>query len=183
MTLLRSVSCGIAMTALGLGVGILAAPPTFAQDTTERNAYFGQTHVHTSWSFDAYVFGTMETGPEEAYKYALGQPVKHAGGYTVQLKRPLDFQAVTDHAEYMGTVRLASDPSSDISKLPIAEKLKVHSKEDIQKIYLFLGASIIKSEPIKELPRSAGGGQHLEADCRDRRQILPAGQVHDLRGL
>jgi hypothetical protein len=146
------------MTALGFGVGIFAASPSFAQATPERNAYFGQTHVHTSWSFDAYVFGTTETGPEEAYKYALGQPVKHPGGYTVQLKRPLDFQAVTDHAEYVGTTKLANDPSSAISKLPIAEKLRVRNKEDIQKIYLFLGTALMKNEPIKELldPQVAG---------------------------
>ena len=76
----------------------------------------------------------------------------------VQLKRPLDFQAVTDHAEYVGTVRLANDPTSALSKLPIADKLKVHSKDDIQKIYLFLGASLLKNEPIKELidPEVAG---------------------------
>ena len=58
----------------------------------------------------------------------------------VQLKRPLDFQAVTDHSEYMGTVRLANDPQSDLSKLPVAEKLRVRSKEDIQKVYLFLAS-------------------------------------------
>ena len=76
----------------------------------------------------------------------------------VQIKRPLDFEAVTDHAEYMGAVRLANDPQSDMSKLPIADKLKVKSKEDIQKIYLFLGTSILKNEPIKELtsPEVAG---------------------------
>ena len=68
----------------------------------------------------------------------------------VQIKRPLDFQAVTDHSEYMGTIRLANDPQSDLSKLPIAEKLKVRSKEDMQKVYLFLATSII-TEPIKEL--------------------------------
>ena len=76
----------------------------------------------------------------------------------VQLKRPLDFEAVTDHAEYMGTLPLANDPQSDLSKLPIAEKLKVRNREDIQKIYLFLGASLLKNEPIKELisPEVAG---------------------------
>ena len=75
----------------------------------------------------------------------------------VQIKRPLDFEAVTDHSEYMGTVRLANDPQSDLSKLPIAEKLKVRSREDIQKVYLFLATSII-TEPIKELisPEVAG---------------------------
>jgi Protein of unknown function (DUF3604) len=151
MTLGTYVRCGLATTALGLGIGVLAAAPGFAQGNPERNAYFGQTHVHTSWSFDAYVFGNTITGPEEAYKYALGQPVKHPGGYTVQLKRPLDFQAVTDHAEYVGTVRLANEPGSDISKLPIADKLKVRSKDDIQKVYLFLGESMLKNQPIKEL--------------------------------
>ncbi len=159
MTLRGSVGCGFMTTVLGLGLGALAVSPTFAQGNPERNVYFGQTHVHTSWSFDAYVFGNTVTGPEEAYKYALGQPIKHPGGYTVQLKRPLDFQAVTDHAEYVGTVRLANDPGSELSKLPIADKLKVRSQDDIQKIYLFLGASLLKNEPIKELldPEVAGG--------------------------
>jgi hypothetical protein len=65
---------------------------------------------------------------------------------------------VTDHAEYAGTVRLANDPDSAMSKLPIAEKLKVKDKEDINRIYLFLGASIIKNKPIQELngPEVAG---------------------------
>ena len=77
MTLRRSVGCGFATTALGFGLGILAVSPSFAQGNPERNVYFGQTHVHTSWSFDAYVFGNTVTGPEDAYKYALGQPIKH----------------------------------------------------------------------------------------------------------
>ena len=158
MTSRISFRCGLATTVLGFGVGVFAVSPSLAQGNPERNVYFGQTHVHTSWSFDAYVFGNTITGPEEAYKYALGQPIKHPGGYVVKLKRPLDFQAVTDHAEYVGTVRLANDPGSAISKLPIADKLKVHSKDDIQKVYLFLGASILKNQPIKELldPQVAG---------------------------
>jgi hypothetical protein len=156
MTLRTSNGCGSAIVVLGC-IGFLSWPAS-AQRNPERNVYFGQTHIHTSWSFDAYVFGTTITGPEDAYKYALGQPIKHPGGYMVKIKRPLDFQAVTDHSEYMGVVSLAGDPNSDISKLPIADKLKVRNKEDIQKIYLFLGASIIKGTPIKELtdPKVAG---------------------------
>jgi hypothetical protein len=130
----------------------------------ERNAYFGETHVHTSWSFDAYVFGNTKTGPEEAYKYAIGEPIDHPAGYKVKITRPLDFMAVTDHAEYAGVIPLANDPNSPISKLPIAEQLKVRSKEDIQRVYLFLGGSILKNEPIKELvsPEVAGNvWQHV----------------------
>ena len=132
--------------------------PALAQETPQRDVFFGETHVHTSWSFDAYVFGNMLTGPEDAYKYALGHPIKHPAGYEVQIKRPLDFLAVTDHSEYAGTLRLANDPGSAISTLPIAEKLKVRSKEDIQKIYLWLATTLLKNEPIKELvsPEVAG---------------------------
>ena len=121
------------------------------QPNPERNAYFGETHIHTSWSFDAYVFGNMKAGPEDAYKFALGQTIMHPAGYPVKIARPLDFMAVTDHAEYVGTVSLANDPNSPISKLPIAEKLKVRSKEDIMRVYGFLGASITKNEPMTEL--------------------------------
>ena len=141
-----------------LAVGLCGSSPlAHAEKNPLRDVFFGETHIHTSWSFDAYVFGNTLTGPEEAYQYALGKPVRHPGGYMVQMKRPLDFQAVTDHSEYMGTVRLANDPQSDLSKLPIAEKLKVRSKEDIQKVYLFLATSII-TEPVTELisPEVAG---------------------------
>jgi hypothetical protein len=124
----------------------------------DRDAYFGETHIHTSWSFDAYVFGNTKAGPEDAYKFAIGQPIDHPAGYQVKITRPLDFMAVTDHAEYAGTVPLANDPNSPISKLPIAEKLKVRSKEDIQRVYMFLGTSLLKNEPIHELmsPEVAG---------------------------
>ncbi len=121
------------------------------QPNPERNAYFGETHIHTSWSFDAYVFGNMKAGPEDAYKFALGQTIMHPAGYPVKIARPLDFMAVTDHAEYVGTVSLANDPSSPISKLPIAEKLMVRSKEDIMRVYGFLGASITRNEPLTDL--------------------------------
>ncbi len=139
------------LIALLLGAGICGSSLlAHAQKNPLRDVFFGETHLHTSWSFDAYVFGNTLTGPEEAYQFAIGKPIRHPAGYMVQIKRPLDFQAVTDHSEYMGTIRLANDPQSDLSKLPIAEKLKVRSKEDVQKVYLFLATSII-TEPIKEL--------------------------------
>ena len=139
---------------IGLAVGAtvaLAILPAAAQKNPLREAYFGETHVHTSWSFDAYVFGNTKTGPEDAYKFAMGEPIEHPAGYQVKITRPLDFMAVTDHAEYAGTVRLANDPDSEISKLPVAEKLKVKDKEDIDRVYLFLGVSIMKKKPIQEL--------------------------------
>ena len=143
---------------LVLAATFLAAPAWEQEKNSERNAYFGETHIHTSWSFDAYIFGNTKAGPEDAYRYAIGEPIDHPAGYKVKITRPLDFMAVTDHAEYAGVIPLANDPNSPISKLPIAEQLKVRSKEDIQRVYLFLGGSILKNEPIKELvsPEVAG---------------------------
>ena len=129
-----------------------------ADGNPDRQAFYGETHVHTSWSFDAYIFGNTVTGPEDALNYAKGLPIKHPLGYTIQITTPLDWMGVTDHSEYVGTVRLANEPGSAISKLPIAKDLIVHKKEDIQRIYLWLGGSMIDNKPIKELisPEVAG---------------------------
>jgi hypothetical protein len=148
----------LATTALAAGLAGLIASPACAQRNPDRNAYFGETHVHTSWSFDAYIFGNHLTGPADAYKYAKGETIKHPLGYNIKITTPLDWMGVTDHSEYAGAVRLSNDPNSPISKLPIAEKLKVHDAADIQRIYLWLGVSMVKMDPIKELvdPQVAG---------------------------
>jgi len=127
-------------------------------EAQERQAYFGETHVHTGWSFDAYIFGNHKTTPADAYRYAKGETIKHPAGYDIRIDTPLDWMGVTDHSEYVGTVALANTPGSDISKLPIAQKLIVHSPADIQRIYLWLGGTIIDKKPIEELisPQVAG---------------------------
>ena len=56
------------------------------------------------------------------------RPIKHPLGYDIKIDTPLDWMGVTDHSEYVGTVALANTPGSDISKLPIAEKLIVHDR-------------------------------------------------------
>ena len=86
----------------------------------DKNAYFGDLHVHTENSFDAYTFGTTSS-PADAYEFAKGKAIKHPTGYTIQLSRPLDFYAVTDHGVFMGIVKEAADTSSEISKYEVAE--------------------------------------------------------------
>jgi len=65
-----------------------------------RNLYFGDLHVHTQLSFDAYI-GGASTSPSEAYQFAKGQAIE-IFGRSVKINRPLDFAAVTDHSEFMG---------------------------------------------------------------------------------
>ena len=86
---------------------------------TDRNAYFGDLHVHTMYSFDAFMFGTTSS-PDEAYEFAKGGTIVHPAGFEMKLQVPLDFYGVTDHAYYLGVLRQLANPDSDISKLPIA---------------------------------------------------------------
>ena len=81
----------------------------------DRNAYFGDLHVHTRYSHDAFLFGTRED-PDAAYAFAKGYAITHPGGWDLQLDRPLDFLAVTDHAEYLGhrAAGRATDAGLDI---------------------------------------------------------------------
>ena len=64
---------------------------------------FGDTHLHTSQSFDAVAFGTR-LGPDEAYQFARGEEVTSNTGLPARLSRPLDFMVVADHAELMGVM-------------------------------------------------------------------------------
>ena len=74
----------------------------------QRYAYFGDLHVHTNYSYDAFLFGTRAT-PDDAYRFAQGESLPHPAGFDIQLDRPLDFYAVTDHASFLGMMRAMLD--------------------------------------------------------------------------
>ena len=74
-----------------------------AHTTYPTRAYFGDTHVHTGWSVDAGTEGVITT-PEEAFRLARGDEVTSNTGRPVKLKRPLDWMAITDHSDGMGTI-------------------------------------------------------------------------------
>ncbi|MEE4273650.1 MAG: DUF3604 domain-containing protein [Thermoanaerobaculales bacterium] len=93
-----------------------------------RDAFFGETHMHTAYSLDAYIGGARLL-PSDAYRYAKGEAVE-VGGERLQRRRPLDFVAVTDHAEYIGemySTMVAGAPGHDnelLDELRGLEKLE-----------------------------------------------------------
>jgi hypothetical protein len=76
----------------------------------ELNLYWGELHLHTAESFDSSMMGN-KLGIEDAYRFAKGEPLIGAGGETMQLSRPLDFVAITDHAEGFGSRTHCDDPN------------------------------------------------------------------------
>ena len=94
-----------------------------AAANSEKNAYFGAVHVHTNYSFDAFTNGTLAT-PANAYQWAQGEAIPGGGGGPdIQLKTPLDFYAVSDHAEWMGVFKEMANPRSALSEHPLAKRI------------------------------------------------------------
>jgi hypothetical protein len=75
-------------------------------DDGQTQVYFGDTHLHTSYSFDAFLNNNFSADPETAYRWAKGEPVIHPYNRArVQINTPLDFLVVSDHAEMLGVMR------------------------------------------------------------------------------
>jgi hypothetical protein len=104
--------------------------------------------------------GNRLTGPDDAYKYAQGQTIKHPLGYDIKIDTPMDFMGVTDHSEYVGVTKEANTPGSALSKLPAAQPLILkdpNNQADIQKVFTYL-VNLMSKPPVKAFmsPEVAG---------------------------
>jgi len=152
---------------LAAAVGLAASPSAFAQEVStppgasyrtsvppaQRRAYFGELHLHTTMSFDAWTFGTRVT-PDQAYKFARGETVMVpasqvrteqglavTGDVPARRAWPLDFTAVTDHSEYLGAMTQLDDPNSVFSNSVYGKKLKTAGRAAF-----FIGARAVEGD-------------------------------------
>ena len=90
---------------------LFCAAPVAAD--TETQVLFGDTHLHSAYSFDAFLNDNDSAFPDDAYRWARGLPVIHpTNRVRVQIDTPLDFLVVSDHAETLGVLtELHSDRS------------------------------------------------------------------------
>jgi hypothetical protein len=96
-----------------------------SQESTapERHAYFGDLHLHTSFSFDSAVMsGNDQVTPDIAYRFAKGEPVQ-VFGRTLRRRWPLDFLGVTDHPENLGLAGALRDQKSRWAGTPFASQV------------------------------------------------------------
>ena len=99
--------------------------------SASRVPLFGDLHVHTTYSFDAYIFGTLAT-PDDAYEFAKGKSIKHPAGFDVSLDRPLDFYGVTDHGTFLGQVAEAATPGTPYYDAPSSVQVNdINSPENL----------------------------------------------------
>ena len=150
--------------------------PRLARDPNRR-AYFGDLHIHSALSPDAYVFG-VRAMPADAYRYAKGATIEHGAGYPIEISRPLDFAAVTDHSEYLGVVRAYGEETT-LGKRSLRERLLNDGKLALSRAYL---------ETIAELPSFQGGKleppeglEHVPAQAW--RTIIEAAEAHNEPGV
>ena len=129
---------GLALACLGVAIA-----PAWGAGT---RVYWGDTHLHTSYSFDVYLFGTPAATPDTAYRFARGLPVVSPTTQTRwQLSRPLDFLVVADHAEVLGAMPklFAGDPTFADT---VAGKLLLRvggsrSEKELQAVYDLLASA------------------------------------------
>ena len=149
--LLISVAGVLALSCVSALAQQVPGSPSATTGNPERNAYFGETHIHTSWSVDAWVMGNRITGPDDALKYAQGQTIKHPMGFDIKIDTPLDFMGVTDHSEYVGVTKQANTPGSYVSTLPEAQPMIMkdpNSSAEQNQVFSYL-LKLAASPPVK----------------------------------
>ncbi len=104
----------------GINIGQTAYSPYTGRNYPTR-VYWGDTHLHTSNSGDAFAYGTR-TGPEDAYRFARGEEVEYIPGQSAKLSRPMDFLVIADHAVGLGIGAEINSGNPDLLKDPTIKR-------------------------------------------------------------
>jgi hypothetical protein len=147
---MRAITCFLAAALALTVVGCSPEPP--AEPTTEsrpektavdepvvvsrephKRAYFGDLHVHTSWSTDAFLGGNR-VGPRDAYRFARGEAIELPNGIATQLAVPLDFTAITDHAEGFDMIAVCTDEARPQYESDVCESLR--DPDDVREFFI-----------------------------------------------
>jgi hypothetical protein len=160
-----SAGLGVMLACAGASIAVAAGgdPPT--------HLYWGDVHLHTNYSWDAYGTGNTSITPDQAYRFARGLPVIHPALHsTVRIRRPLDFLAVTDHAIMLGTQVLLdkNDPkllATDWGKRLLA----THQKQPVGGVMGEGGRLQVMGGPdVKNPERAEMMGQVFSSEIREQ---------------
>jgi hypothetical protein len=116
-----------------------------------QRVFWGDTHLHTSFSTDAGMIGCV-LGPEEAYRFARGETVVASSGQRVRLQRPLDFLVVADHAENLGLAPMIAESDPELLRTEFGKEIRGLVKGgDPMGAYALWGRHMAKrDDPLKD---------------------------------
>ncbi len=110
-------------------------PAAYPLPPTNRVLFFGDLHVHSGWSIDAWASG-VRANPSDAYRYARGEAVGHPSGAAMQmLGPPLDFMAVTDHSEYLGVTLATQQQNHPLRRQALIQTWIGPDRENAQRAW------------------------------------------------
>ena len=147
----------IAVTEEQITAGTAHYSPYLHRSQPDR-VFWGDTHLHTSFSTDAGMVGNT-LGPEEALRFARGEQVISSTGVPARLIRPLDFLVVADHAENLGLAPMIEESNPALLKDPMGKKyhdlVKSGKGWEAYQLWKKSGADVKDSMPNPELQRTA----------------------------
>ena len=153
---------GITIAWLCVSSGALAQDKQEYSPYLEQNhanrVFWGDTHLHTSYSTDAGMVGNT-LGPKEALRFAKGEKVISSSGVPARLIRPLDFLVIADHSENLGLSPMINESNPELLKDPMGKKyhdlVKSGKGWDAYQIWKKSGATKKDSMPNELLQRTA----------------------------
>jgi len=122
-----------------------------AHDDFPTEVFWGDTHVHSSFSVDANTMGNTRLSPADAYRFARGEAVIANSGQTARLEAPLDFLVVSDHAEYMGLLPALRAENEMLMSDPVGQRLSEGIRGDEATQYAVIReviGSLAASDPL-----------------------------------
>lgn len=126
------------------------AVSTIASNPT-NDVFFGDLHIHTKNSFDAYIFNVRST-PDDVYRFAKGEGVMHSSGYEIKIGGdPLDFVGTTDHGAYMGILPAMDTEGHPLNNIEMAKEMFGTDPEAITAAFGLIGGSVRSGVPFEEI--------------------------------
>ncbi len=135
--LIRATNIGVALATIAVMIAQTAIAQEFTVDSLRKQGveyspyinqsfpqrvFWGDTHLHTTYSPDAGIVGNFNLGPAEAYRFARGEQIQANNGMQVKLVRPLDFLVVADHSEYQGLMPSIRSGDPEILKNEVGRR-------------------------------------------------------------
>lgn len=121
-TQISTVLCTLSLLSANLWAAGATNYSPYVEDDYPNRVYFGDTHLHTSYSTDAGMIANT-LGPIEAYRFAKGEVVTSSTGLKTRLQRPLDFLVIADHAESLGLAPMIAESNERLLQTEVGKQL------------------------------------------------------------